>query len=533
MKESMRLKYVLHFILITFSISLYAQNGTVVIIDSNLIEEESRILEQLNAINETWYAKKADYHENSQHAIEYQDINSKNIDSIYLFRLKAITDQTLFPLVYNTHIRNYIELYTKRYKNISLLLGLSHYYFPLFEEALDRNNCPIELKYLAVIESALNPTAVSRAGATGLWQFMYNTGKMYDLNVSTWVDDRRDPLKSTEAAARHLRDLSEMFWGDWVLAIAAYNCGPGNVTKAIQRSGGKTDFWEIYNYLPKETRGYVPAFYGAMYAMKYYDKYGITPANIPLDITDTIHVNNKLHFQQIAAIINIPIEKLISYNPQYKRNVIPASSETYVLTLPVEYISAFVTNKDSIYNYNTSLYFPTHNIAEAAFVSADDASCSTSTKYKFHIVKSGESLSIISNKYRIPVSELYRLNNKKSSMIHPGEKLIVGYVKVPLENKQANPTVESTIDSSLTNVSHSDSVQHIIFDSTLTSTKKGEVHVPQKETPTFITYKVAKGDTLWSIAQRFQTASIEDIKKINNINANEPLLVGKTLRIPQ
>lgn len=529
----MRLKYVLHFILITFSISLYAQNDTVVTIDSSLIEEEYRILEQLNAINKTWYAKKADYHQNSQPALEHQDINSENIDSIYLFRLKAITDQTLFPLVYNTHIRNYIELYTKRYKNISLLLGLSHYYFPLFEEALDRNNCPIELKYLAVIESALNPTAVSRAGATGLWQFMYNTGKMYDLNVSTWIDDRRDPLKSTEAAARHLHDLSEMFWGDWVLAIAAYNCGPGNVTKAIRRSGGKTDFWEIYNYLPKETRGYVPAFYGAMYAMKYYDKHGITPANISLDITDTVHINSKLHFQQIASVINIPMEKLISYNPQYKRNVIPAASETYVLTLPAEYINSFVTNKDSIYNYNTSLYFPTHHIAEAAFVSANDASCSTSTKYKFHTVKSGESLSIISNKYRIPVSELYRLNNKKSSMIHPGEKLIVGYVKVPVENKQVKQNEGLTTDSSLTNVNHSDSMQNTVLDTTQTSTKKEEAFTPQKESPTFITYKVAKGDTLWSIAQRFQTASIEDIKKINNINANEPLLVGKTLRIPQ
>lgn len=530
----MRLKYLSHFILIIFTVSLSAQNESVIKIDSSFIEEESRIWEQLNAINETWYAKKAIYCENSQAALQYQDISSENIDSIYYFRLKAITDQTLFPLVYNPQIRNYIDLYTKRYKSMSILLGLSQYYFPLFEEALDRNNCPLELKYLAVIESALNPTAVSRAGATGLWQFMYNTGKMYDLNVSTWVDDRRNPLKSTEAAARHLSDLSKMFWGDWVLAIAAYNCGPGNVTKAIQRSGGKTDFWEIYNYLPKETRGYVPAFYGAMYAMKYYDKYGIIPADIKMDMTDTVHINNKLNFQQIAAVINIPMEKLMSFNPQYKRNVIPASSETYVLTLPVEYISLFVANKDSIYNYNTSLYFPTQNIAEAVFASAEEASTSVSTKYKFHTVKSGESLSIISSKYKISVSELSRINNKKSSMIHPGDKLIVGYVKVPVENKELKNNEIPTTDSGLAAKIDTDSLQNTVLDTFQTTFAKEKTLTNYKNnSPTYLIYKIAKGDTLWNIAQRFQTASVEDIKKINNLNANDPLIVGKTLRIPQ
>ena len=518
------MRFIYLFIFITISFSLFAQNELNTNLDT--LEENSNILEQLDSINETWYAKKAIYHETSQLPFDFQDIDSENNDSIYYFRLKAITDQTLFPLVYNQHIRNYIDLYTKRYKSLSLLLGLAHYYFPMFEEALDRYNCPLELKYLAVIESALNPTAVSRAGATGLWQFMYNTGKMYDLNVSTWIDDRRDPLKATEAAAKHLYDLSQMFWGDWVLAIAAYNCGPGNVTKAIQRSGGKTDFWEIYNYLPKETRGYVPAFYGAMYAMKYYDKYGIRPAEIKLEITDTVHITDKLHFQQIAAVINIPTEELISYNPQYKRNVIPASDKTMVLTLPVKYIQAFIENKDSIYNYNASLYFPTSNISDIVFSDTENASTTASSKYKFHIVKKGESLSIISRKYKISVAELSRLNNKKSNTIHPGEKLIVG-IK-PVVKKEITPSTAST-DSTLIAKTMIDST-HTTIDTNTITPLKDIVKQPNK---TYTTYKVEKGDTLWSIAQRFQSVTVEDIKKENNLSSNDPLIIGKVLRIPQ
>ena len=529
----MRLNYIISIFFITANLYLSAQNELIIYKDSLSNGEDVMILDQLNIITETWYAKKAIYHENSQPSLSVEDINSNNIDSVYYFRLKAITDQTLFPLVYNQHIRNYIELYTQRYKSMSLLLGLSKYYFPMFEEALDRYNCPLELKYLAVIESALNPTAVSRAGATGLWQFMYNTGKMYDLNVSTWVDDRRDPRKATEAAARHLRDLSNLFWGDWVLAIAAYNCGPGNVTKAIQRSGGKTDFWDIYPYLPRETRGYIPAFYGAMYAMKYYDKHGIVPAQVTLDITDTVHVNNKIHFQQIATVLNIPVEKLNTYNPQYKRNVIPASSEPLVLTLPVDYISNFIALKDSIYNYNTNVYFPTQSISDAAFTSAEEASSSATTKYKYHTVKSGESLSIIARRYSSSVTEISRMNNKKSTMIHPGDKLIVGYVKVPVEKKTPPPASTVATDSILIAQQAADSIQKTVLDTLQTHTVKEEAMNNQDKTNKYIIYKVAKGDTLWSIAQRFEIASIEEIKKINNLETNDHLTVGKTLRIPQ
>lgn len=526
----MQLKYFISIILISTNIYLFAQSENKTVNDSSACVEVDPILEQLNAVNETWYAKKVLYHETSQAAFACKDIPTNDVDSIMYFRLKAITDETLFPLVYNNHIRNYIDLYTRRYKSLSLLLGFSKYYFPMFEEALDRYNCPLELKYLAVIESALNPTAVSRAGATGLWQFMYNTGKMYDLQVSTWVDDRRDPLKATEAAAKHLRDLSEMFWGDWVLAIAAYNCGPGNVTKAIQRSGGKTDFWEIYNYLPSETRGYVPAFYGAMYAMKYYDKYGITPADVKFDLTDTIHITNKLHFQQIAAVINIPVETLIMYNPQYKRNVIPAANQTLLLSLPVEYISSFIAHKDSIYNYNTHVYFPSGTISEAAFASADEAT--SSGKYKYHTVKRGESLSIIARRYGISLSELSRMNNRKSTMIHPGDKLIVGYIKVSVEKKTTPSDAKPTLDTASLAIQNTDSLQQQPKDTLSVPTLNKESNILEDNT-SYIVYKVGEGDTLWSISKRFQSASVEEIRKINNMESNERLTVGKTLRIPK
>ena len=247
------------------------------------------------------------------------------------------------------------------------MLGLAKYYFPMFEEALDKYGCPLELRYLAVIESALNPNAVSRAGATGLWQFMYNTGKMYGLEVNTLVDDRRNPFLATDAAARHLKDLSNIFFNDWVLAMAAYNCGAGNVKKAIIRSGGKTDFWEIYNYLPRETRGYIPAFYGAWFAMQYYDKYDICDSQAKFGQVDTVHIEKKVHLQQISTVLNIPIEELNALNPQYKKNIIPLSNEVMTLTLPVEYINNFLILKDSIYNYNVDSFFSNSVIADNIF----------------------------------------------------------------------------------------------------------------------------------------------------------------------
>lgn len=387
---------------------------------------DSAIVEQLDNLMSSWYAKMANYHEKSQTPVVEKELFYTDTDSVMIHRLRVLTNKTVFPMVFNDEIRAYINMYIRKNRQVSLLLGLAKYYFPMFEEILDKHNCPLELKYLAVIESALNPIAVSRAGATGLWQFMYNTGRMYGLEVTTMVDYRCDPLRSTDAAARHLSDLSKLFFNDWVLAMAAYNCGSGNVKKAIIRSGGKTNFWEIYDYLPKETRGYVPAFYGAWYVMQYHDKYGITPAEIKFGQIDTFLITEKLHFQQISSVIGISVDELKALNPQYKRNIIPQSDDNMYLILPIEYTVAFELLKDSIYNYNVEQYFSSPSISYNK--TEQTKSKIGSGIPKIHVIKSGESLSIIAKKYRTTPAEIAKKNNMSvNATIHPGKKLIVGY----------------------------------------------------------------------------------------------------------
>jgi membrane-bound lytic murein transglycosylase D len=417
-------------------------------------------------------------------------------------------------------------MYIRKKQSVSLLLGLAKYYFPLFEQILDKYACPLELKYLAVIESALNPTAVSRAGATGLWQFMYNTGKMYGLEVSTMIDFRCDPLLATDAAARHLSDLSKIFYGDWVLAMAAYNCGAGNVKKAIVRSGGKTSFWEIYDYLPKETRGYIPAFYGAWYVMQYYDKYGITPSEMRFSQVDTFLITDKLHLEQIASVINIPLDELKALNPQYKRSIIPASvsEKQLYLTLPVTHSTAFELMKDSIYRYNVDQFFPQPLIA---LDKTEQTKQTTSVQgnYKLqpktHVIKSGESLSLIARKYKTTVSELTKLNKMNAqTTIHPGKKLLVGYTKIMLPNPK--PVIPDSAKIALD------------APKTASDTALSEKIQQEKETlaKTYITYKVVQGDTLTSIVNQFKTVSITELRKINQLKEDDVLSVGQSLKIP-
>ncbi|MBO4582374.1 MAG: transglycosylase SLT domain-containing protein [Bacteroidales bacterium] len=408
------------------------------------IQADSAIIEQLDKLMNSWYAKKALYQEKSQTPSKEPVMNTEQEDSVMMIRLKALTDKTVFPMVFNEEIRNYIRLYLNRKSQVSILLGLAKYYFPMFEEILDKYGCPVELRYLAVIESALNPNAVSRAGATGLWQFMYNTGKMYGLEVNTLLDYRRDPLRATDAAARHLKDLSETFMGDWVLAMAAYNCGAGNVKKAILRSGGKFNFWEIYRYLPKETRGYIPAFYGAWYAMSYYDKYGITDTKAKFGQVDTVHIDQKIHFMQISDVIGIPLDELKALNPQYKKNIIPVSNDTMSLILPVSYINKFLLEKDSICNYQRDSFFNNAVVAESIFNNGKTITVNDSCEYRmearYHIVKAGESLSIIARKYGTNITELAHLNKISiNTTIHPNQKLLVGYRKIPVPKPVVTP----------------------------------------------------------------------------------------------
>ena len=271
----------------------------------------------------------------------------------YIERLRRMP--TIMEMGYNDIVQRFIDRYMGRLRHsVSYMLGAANFYVPIFEEALEAYQVPLELKYLPVIESALNPKAVSRVGATGLWQFMLGTGKMYGLEVNSLVDERRDPVRASYAAARYLRDLYRIF-GDWNLVIAAYNCGPGNINKAIRRSGGFKDYWQLYPYLPAETRGYVPAFIAANYAMTYYCEHNICPMTTKLPLqTDTIVVDRDVHLEQIAAVLDLDIEMLRSLNPQYRRDIVTGTSNKYAIRLPMADTGRFIDMQDSIYNYRTT-----------------------------------------------------------------------------------------------------------------------------------------------------------------------------------
>lgn len=341
-------------------------------------------------------------------------------DTMYAKRLSSML--TIIRTPYNAMVRSCIDRYTvKNRSQVSYMLGISEFYMPMIETEIDRLGLPHELKYLPVIESAMNPKAVSRMGAKGLWQFMFPTAKHYGLKSNNYIDERFDPLKATRAALTYLKDLYDMF-GNWELAIAAYNCGPGNVNKAIKRSGGKTDFWKIYSWLPKETRGYLPALIAANYVMTFYEDHGICPMepNIPVD-TDTIHVNRNLHFKQIAEVCNIDIEEIRALNPQYIKDIIPGENETYVLRLTNSMISSFVENEDSVYKHNAEVHFPQASV-EKILTDAKKNDDGTGNLIR-HKIKNGETLGSIAIKYRVKVNQIMKWNNMRNTNIRAGKYL--------------------------------------------------------------------------------------------------------------
>lgn len=369
-----------------------------------------------------------------------QDVNPVFSDSIYIDRLSRIP--AVMEMPYNNIVRKFIDQYTGRLRHsVSYMLGASNFYIPIFEEALALYNLPLELKYLPVIESALDPSAVSRKGATGLWQFMLATAKRYDLKINSLVDERRDPIKATFAAAQYLSDLYKVY-GDWNLVIAAYNCGPSSLNKAIHRAGGSKDYWTIYPYLPKETRGYVPAFIAANYVMAYYCEHNICPLRAKLmDASDTVIVRKDLHFEQIASVCGVDMSQLKAFNPQYKTSVIPGNSYDCVLRLPSEAALKFVDMGDSLYNYRSSELLTKRKTVDVDESELNKQTTTASKSYsssrrsssrrsrrsrgKSVTIKSGQTLSEIAEKYGTSVSKLRRLNNIKGSNIRAGKKLKV------------------------------------------------------------------------------------------------------------
>lgn len=482
---------------------------------------ESQLSAKMDKMLDSWFVKHANA--NARSVINsYSDTNhisEANCDSIYRLRLSRIP--SIVQLGYNSSVRSYINLYANtRKRSSSAILGLAQYYYPRMCAIFDKYDVPEELIYLTIIESSLNPTAVSPAGATGIWQFMYQTGKMYGLEVNSFVDDRRDPMKATDAAARHLRDLYNIF-NDWGLAISAYNCGAGNVRKAITRSGGKTTFWEVRPYLPKETQNYFPAYIGAYYMMKYYKLHGIVPADIriPLDV-DTIMVKKEVHFEQIAHVLNIDIEQIKTLNPQYKRNVIPAFTQPFPLRLRHHDLARFETMQDSIYKYEYDTYFGPLQMYVNTYTGKTDTP--TVAKKKYHVVRSGESLTKIANRYGISVTELKQMNKLKSNYVKVGQKLVVGYT-YPADSKPANDGAKAAADSTKTTTTPTPATPNP------SSTQPAK---PATPAPAYTTYTVKKGDTLGKIASRYglTVKRLADYNHIHNINS---ISVGQKIKIPK
>lgn len=344
-------------------------------------------------------------------------------DSIVKLRLSKLPNVMEMP--FNPYIRAFIDMYTiKKRKMMSYMLGMSDYYFKIFEQSLSQANLPLELKYLPIIESALRPSAKSRVGAAGLWQFMISTGRMYGLEINSLVDERLDPIKATHSATRFLKDLYDIY-GDWNMVIAAYNCGPGNVNKAIRRSGGKRDYWTIYPYLPRETRGYVPIFIAANYAMNFAPEHKICKAEITIPVVvDTVVVHERLHLEQIAHTLDIPIEEIQLLNPQYKMKIVPGDIKPYSVVIPMDLSGDFIDKFDEIRSYKSDSLLLSRRM-EINLASTSTSSSDGNGRLIYHKVRSGQNLGTIAKRYGVTVANLKKWNRLKSSMIKVGQRIKV------------------------------------------------------------------------------------------------------------
>ena len=465
-------------------------------------------------------------------------------DSVYRERITGMSIESPFEYVYNSDVKQFIDLYAYRKRGLTArILGLTQIYFPLFEEQLDKFNMPLELKYLAVIESALNPIANSRAGAKGLWQFMYGTGKVYGLKTTSYVDDRFDPVKSTIAACEHLTDLYDIY-GNWSLALAAYNSGAGNVNKAIRRAGGAKNFWVIQRYLPKETRSYVPAFIAASYVLTHAAEHHITavdPGILFYEI-DTVMVKRPLAFDQISEMFNIPYEEIQFLNPSYKQGVIPATAEhPFMLRLRKKHIGNFINNENMLYSYKTRRGIERDSLLAIAYQNSRET-----IEYK---VKAGESISVVAKKFHMSVSELKSLNSLKKNYVKPKQTLLV-YASPPRPRPQeSNPIAIHPAPDTASRQSHeqvassagktedaadkssSSKIKEAKPKNASSSSQKGLTKTGKKQSPKYIIYTVQAGDNLWDIAEKFDGVTVADIKKLNKIKNTQRLQAGQKLKI--
>lgn len=412
-------------------------------------------------------------------------------DSLMEQRLQLLDDNSPMNLEFNKTVKSYIDLYVNRRRAlVSTMLSRKEYFFPLFEEKLAKYKLPQELKYLAIVESALRPDAESWAGASGLWQFMYTTGKMYGLQVDSYRDDRKDPYLATDAACRHLKDLYDIY-NNWELALAAYNSGAGNVNKAIRKAGGKKNFWAIYDFLPKETQGYVPAFIAVNYAMSYATEHNIYPkeAHWKFYEMDTIYVSDRIDFKVVAKYLNVSKEDISYLNPHFVLDIIPVCDEAKCFYLPKDKLGSFLANEDSILHY--SLEF------KKVYEKGMDVQGENKIVYK---VKSGDYLSKISNKYNCKMEDIKKWNKLKSNSLKVGQKLVI-------YTKGSAPSNSTEQIASPTNETTSQKIEGFTY------------------------YTVKSGDTLWDIASRYPGVSVEDITKHNKGLTPKNLKSGTKIKI--
>jgi membrane-bound lytic murein transglycosylase D len=431
-------------------------------------------------------------------------------DSLLAKRIAIMNINSPFEYKYNQDIKQWIKYYLKHRQFLGRIIGLSELYFPIFEETFSKYDVPLELKYLAVVESALNPNAKSRAGAVGLWQFMYRTGLLYDLNVTSYVDDRKDPYKSTEAAARHMRDLYDIYH-DWALVLAAYNAGAGRINRAVLNSGGKTNYWQILPYLPAETRNYVPAFIAVSYIMSYYKELNIVPSPPKFkDVEiDTVAIKYNTNLKTISDFFGIPYEDLKFLNPQYIKDIIPSSEhQIYCIRIPKKYQMQFYSKEKAF--YDTLLAKRTVTIDTNTTLKNIPIVQNTGNVI-YHKVQSGQTLSTIAAKYRVNVSDIKRWNNLKSNMIYVGQKLKI-YTSSPPPKTSSTASTNATANTSTTNTTNTSN------QSSSTSTKtQNIVHI------------VKSGETLSAIASKYGV-SVDNIKNWNNLSTDK-LSIGQKLKI--
>ena len=489
-------------------------------VDTIIIKSDNssdRIARDLDSLVNTWYVKIAI--KNNPGEYQGDTIPLQCPDTVYVKRLSKIN--SIISLPFNNIIRNHIEVYTIRQREkFSAVLGLRDYYFPMIEDVFDSYGLPAELKYMAVIESALNPGVVNRrSGATGLWQFMYSTGRMYGLTINSVVDERRDPLKATHAAARYIKDLYQIY-NDWILVIAAYNCGPGNVNKAIKRSGNKKDYWGIYYKLPRETRGYIPQYIAAAYAVNYFAEHNIVP--LPLNIpvaTDTIMVNKDIHLAQISEVLGIPLGELYALNPQYKTGFVPGSSKPQTLTLPMNHLGDFINLNDTIRQYKPDLY-----LSKSTLIADPTRSSYISTDIKgktklIYTVKDRDNIGFVSEWYKVGLSDLRNWNNINRNNIRVGQKLVVYIDPSKSEYYSKINTMSFAEKQALAGKTAVYSSQPL---ATLSSGESdGE----------FITYTVRNGDTIWDIVKMFDNVTTTQVLELNNISDAGRIKVGQKLKI--